>query len=68
MENQHKPAPRKHLFFRDRDRYGYQVTVWHGEEADRSAEKDLGRNLLSIQFGRAKARQMLILSDYHRYP
>jgi hypothetical protein len=72
------------FFFRDRDRYGYQVTVWHSEEADRLTEKDLGEKdlglparsrfgegrakPLSIQFGRSKAGQIFILTDDHRYP
>jgi hypothetical protein len=38
----------KPSFLPDRDPYGYQVTLGGGEEADRPAEKDLGRNLLSI--------------------
>jgi len=39
--------PGEHHFPRDRDPYRYQVTLWDGEEADRPAEKDLERNLLS---------------------
>jgi hypothetical protein len=67
------------FFFRDRDRYGYQVTVWHSEEADRLTEKDLGlparsrfgegrAKPLSIQFVSSKAGQIFILTDDHRYP
>jgi hypothetical protein len=47
----------RHLFSRDRDRYGYQVTIWHGEEAERAA-KDLGLPARS-RFGEGRAKPLI---------
>jgi hypothetical protein len=58
----------KHPLFREGGPCGCKVSPWDGKGADRPAEKDLEQNLFSIRFERSQTRQLLILTDDHRYP